>query len=102
MSVGQTIKHKTQAFKGRVTERIGRTTRTRRLRREGKTDRVSGKPQAVRRQGQGRLQALTTNAPGDAHAGRTPPGMPERPISRQESTAMKQTSVRTESRKGQS
>ncbi|MCX5254932.1 CsbD family protein [Streptomyces canus] len=42
MRVGQTIKHKTQAFKGRVTERIGRTTRTRRLRREGKTDRVSG------------------------------------------------------------
>ncbi|WP_079077311.1 CsbD family protein [Streptomyces sp. Root369] len=42
MSVGQTIKHKTQAFKGRVTERIGRTTRTRRLWREGKADRVSG------------------------------------------------------------
>ncbi|WP_406163051.1 CsbD family protein [Streptomyces canus] len=42
MSVGQTIKHKTQTFKGRVTERIGRTTRTRRLRREGRTDRVSG------------------------------------------------------------
>ncbi|MEV7737120.1 CsbD family protein [Streptomyces sp. NPDC088921] len=42
MSVGQTIKHKTQAFKGRVTERIGRTTRTRRLRRKGKIDRVSG------------------------------------------------------------
>jgi uncharacterized protein YjbJ (UPF0337 family) len=41
MSVGQTIKHKTQAFKGRVTERIGRTTRTWRLRREGTTDRVS-------------------------------------------------------------
>ncbi|ANS68942.1 hypothetical protein SLINC_6718 [Streptomyces lincolnensis] len=42
MSVGQTIKHKTQAFKGRVTERMGRTTGNRRLRREGRTDRVSG------------------------------------------------------------
>ncbi|MEU0208459.1 CsbD family protein [Streptomyces canus] len=42
MSVGQTIKHKTQAFKGRVTHRVGRTTRNRRLRREGRTDRVSG------------------------------------------------------------
>ncbi|MGW2572068.1 CsbD family protein [Streptomyces sp. NPDC001537] len=42
MSVGQTIKHKTQAFKGRVTERIGRTTRNRRLQRKGRTDRVSG------------------------------------------------------------
>ncbi|MFF4252078.1 CsbD family protein [Streptomyces sp. NPDC001663] len=42
MSVGQTIKHKTQEFKGRITERIGRTTRNRRLQREGRTDRVSG------------------------------------------------------------
>ena len=42
MSIGQTIKHKTQAFKGRVTERIGRSTRNRRLQREGRTDRVSG------------------------------------------------------------
>ncbi|MGW3407575.1 CsbD family protein [Streptomyces adonidis] len=42
MSVGQTIKHKAQAFKGRVTERVGRTTRNRRLQREGRTDRVSG------------------------------------------------------------
>jgi uncharacterized protein YjbJ (UPF0337 family) len=42
MSVGQTIKHKTQVFKGLVTERIGRTTRNRRLQREGRTDRVSG------------------------------------------------------------
>lgn len=42
MSVGQTIKHKTQAFKGLVTERIGRTTRNRRLQRRGTTDRVSG------------------------------------------------------------
>ena len=42
MSLGQTIRHKTQAFKGRVTERVGRTTRNRRLQREGGTDRVSG------------------------------------------------------------
>ncbi|MGW0633651.1 CsbD family protein [Streptomyces sp. NPDC002758] len=42
MSVGQTIKHKTQAFKGLVTERIGRTTRNRRLQRRGRTDQVSG------------------------------------------------------------
>lgn len=42
MSVGQTIKHRAQAFKGRVTERIGRTTRNRRLQREGRADRVSG------------------------------------------------------------
>ncbi len=42
MSVGQTIKHKTQAFEGRVTERVGRATRNRRLQREGRTDRVSG------------------------------------------------------------
>ena len=42
MSVGQTIKHKTQALKGLVTERVGRTTRNRRLQREGRTDRVLG------------------------------------------------------------
>ncbi|TPQ19475.1 CsbD family protein [Streptomyces sporangiiformans] len=42
MSVGRTIRHKTQAFKGQVTERIGRITRNRRLQREGRTDRVSG------------------------------------------------------------
>ncbi|MCT9079165.1 CsbD family protein [Streptomyces fulvoviolaceus] len=42
MSVGQTIKYKTQAFKGLITERIGRTTRNRRLQRQGRTDRVSG------------------------------------------------------------
>lgn len=42
MSVGQTIKHRTQAFKGRVTERIGRTTRNRRLQRQGRTDQISG------------------------------------------------------------
>jgi uncharacterized protein YjbJ (UPF0337 family) len=42
MSVGQTIKHKTQALKGLVTERIGRTTRNRRLQRRGRTDQVFG------------------------------------------------------------
>ena len=42
MSVGQTIRHKTQALKGRVTERIGRITHNRRLQREGRTDRVAG------------------------------------------------------------
>ena len=42
MSVGQTIKHKTQAFRGRMAERVGRTTRNRRLQRQGRTDRVSG------------------------------------------------------------
>ncbi|WP_405864993.1 MULTISPECIES: CsbD family protein [unclassified Streptomyces] len=42
MSVGRTIRHKTQAFKGLVTERIGRTTRNRRLQRHGRTDQVSG------------------------------------------------------------
>ncbi|MFI1355286.1 CsbD family protein [Streptomyces sp. NPDC020898] len=42
MSVGQTIKHKTQALKGLVTARIGRPTRNRRLHRAGRTDRVFG------------------------------------------------------------
>ncbi|WP_329254452.1 CsbD family protein [Streptomyces sp. NBC_01478] len=42
MSLKQTIKHKTQSFKGRITERIGRTTRNRRLQRQGRTDRISG------------------------------------------------------------
>ena len=42
MSVGQTIKHRTQAIKGRLTERIGRTTRNRRLQRQGRTDQVAG------------------------------------------------------------
>ncbi|MFE2423898.1 CsbD family protein [Streptomyces hokutonensis] len=42
MSIGQTIRHKTQAFKGRVTERIGRTTRNKRLQRHGRTDQISG------------------------------------------------------------
>ncbi|MFJ4426741.1 CsbD family protein [Streptomyces bobili] len=42
MSIAQTIKHKTQKFKGRITERIGRTPRNRRLQREGRTDRALG------------------------------------------------------------
>ncbi|MFE9602796.1 CsbD family protein [Streptomyces hokutonensis] len=42
MNIGQTIRHQTQAFKGRVTERIGRTTRNRRLQRHGRTDQISG------------------------------------------------------------
>jgi uncharacterized protein YjbJ (UPF0337 family) len=42
MTLKQTIKHKTQSFKGRITERIGRTTRNRRLQRQGRTDRISG------------------------------------------------------------
>ena len=42
MSIGQTIKHKIQALKGRGTERIGRTTRNRRLQHHGRTDQISG------------------------------------------------------------
>ncbi|GGR86198.1 hypothetical protein GCM10010252_26100 [Streptomyces aureoverticillatus] len=42
MSVGRTIRHTTQAFTGRITERFARTTGKRRLRRQGRTDRVSG------------------------------------------------------------
>ncbi|MFD3499806.1 CsbD family protein [Streptomyces sp. NPDC058676] len=42
MSVGRTIRHKAQALKGRVTERIGRANRNRRLQRHGRTDQVSG------------------------------------------------------------
>jgi uncharacterized protein YjbJ (UPF0337 family) len=42
MSVGRTIKHKTQVLKGLVTQGIGRTTRNRRLQRRGRTDPLSG------------------------------------------------------------
>ncbi|MFI6495093.1 CsbD family protein [Streptomyces sp. NPDC050564] len=42
MSAGQTIEHKTQALKGLVTERVGRTTHSSRLQRRGRTDQVSG------------------------------------------------------------
>lgn len=80
MSAGRTIKHKTQAFKGLVTGRIGRTTRN-------------------RRQRQGRLQAVTEGAPGRSDTVWTPPGRPQRSMSRQELTAMKQTDVRAESQR---
>jgi len=42
MSVGQTIKHRTRALRGLVTEGIDRTTRNRRLQQQGRTDRVLG------------------------------------------------------------
>ncbi|CAM5616786.1 hypothetical protein GCM10010329_19070 [Streptomyces spiroverticillatus] len=42
MSVRRTLRNKTQTFKGRISERIGRNTRNRRLEREGRTDRMSG------------------------------------------------------------
>jgi uncharacterized protein YjbJ (UPF0337 family) len=42
MSTGQTSRNKAQDLKGRITQRIGRTTRNRRLQREGRTDRISG------------------------------------------------------------
>ncbi|MEV3856928.1 CsbD family protein [Streptomyces sp. NPDC050095] len=42
MSAGQTIRHKVQAVRGRITERFGRNTGNGRLRRRGRTDRISG------------------------------------------------------------
>ncbi|KAF5992086.1 MULTISPECIES: CsbD family protein [Streptomyces] len=42
MSVGQTVKNKTQEFKGWITEVLGRATRNRKLERHGKVERVSG------------------------------------------------------------
>ncbi|WP_079074576.1 CsbD family protein [Streptomyces atriruber] len=42
MSTGQTFRNKAQGLKGRITERIGRAARNRRLQREGRTDRNSG------------------------------------------------------------
>ncbi|WP_371749899.1 CsbD family protein [Streptomyces sp. NBC_01283] len=42
MSTGNTIRNKVQAFKGRITQRVGRGTRNKRLEREGRTDRMSG------------------------------------------------------------
>jgi uncharacterized protein YjbJ (UPF0337 family) len=44
MSVGRTIRHKAQTSKGRITERIGRAKRNRRLQGHGRTDQVSGNP----------------------------------------------------------
>ncbi|MFF3645644.1 CsbD family protein [Streptomyces sp. NPDC002564] len=42
MSSAHSFRNKAQALKGRITERIGRNTRNKRLQREGRTDRVSG------------------------------------------------------------
>ncbi len=42
MSMGRTIRNRAQALTGRFTERFGRTTGNRRLRRQGRTDRMSG------------------------------------------------------------
>lgn len=42
MSFGQKIRNKAQELKGRITESIGRAARNRRLKRQGKTDRLAG------------------------------------------------------------
>ncbi|QDQ15546.1 CsbD family protein [Streptomyces spectabilis] len=42
MSTGHPFRNKAQDLKGRITERIGRAARNRRLQREGRTDRISG------------------------------------------------------------
>ncbi|MFE2972107.1 CsbD family protein [Streptomyces sp. NPDC059340] len=42
MSVGRTVKNKTQEIKGWITEVFGRATRNRKLERWGKVERVSG------------------------------------------------------------
>ncbi|WP_369247934.1 CsbD family protein [Streptomyces sp. R41] len=42
MSVGRTVKNKTQEIKGRITEAFGRATRNRKLERQGRVERVSG------------------------------------------------------------
>ncbi len=42
MSTRNTIRNMIQTGKGRITERIGRSTRNRKLQREGRTDRISG------------------------------------------------------------
>ncbi|GGV26155.1 hypothetical protein GCM10010277_07550 [Streptomyces longisporoflavus] len=42
MSTGRTFGNKVQTLKGRITERMGRGTRNKRMEREGKTDRVAG------------------------------------------------------------
>lgn len=43
MSFEQKIRNKAQELKGRITQGIGRTARDPRLKRQGKTDRVTGK-----------------------------------------------------------
>ncbi|MGW0903046.1 CsbD family protein [Streptomyces sp. NPDC002853] len=42
MSTGNTFRNKVQAFKGRITQRVGRGTNNQRLEREGRTDQMSG------------------------------------------------------------
>ncbi|MFD9460617.1 CsbD family protein [Streptomyces sp. NPDC060027] len=42
MSVGRTVKNRTQEIKGRISEVLGRVTRNRKLERKGKAERVSG------------------------------------------------------------
>jgi uncharacterized protein YjbJ (UPF0337 family) len=42
MSLGTKLKDKTQVLTGRIKEGIGRTTGNRRLKREGRTERVTG------------------------------------------------------------
>ncbi|MFI6565863.1 CsbD family protein [Streptomyces sp. NPDC050534] len=42
MTVARTMRNKAQTLKGKVTEELGRVTGSRRLKRQGRTDRVSG------------------------------------------------------------
>jgi uncharacterized protein YjbJ (UPF0337 family) len=42
MTVSRTIRNQAQPMKGRITAELGRVTRNRRLKRRGRTDRVSG------------------------------------------------------------
>lgn len=42
MSVGRTVKSRTQEVKGRIMEAFGRASRNRKLERHGKAERVSG------------------------------------------------------------
>jgi uncharacterized protein YjbJ (UPF0337 family) len=42
MTVARTMRNKAQTLKGKVTEELGRVTGSRRLQRQGRTDRVSG------------------------------------------------------------
>ncbi|MCT9007381.1 CsbD family protein [Streptomyces rhizosphaerihabitans] len=42
MSVGRTVKNRSQEIKGRITEALGRATRNGKLERRGKVERISG------------------------------------------------------------
>lgn len=42
MSMGRTIRNRTQTVTGRIKEYVGRATGNRRLQREGRADRVAG------------------------------------------------------------